>query len=245
MSQENKNSPEEGSNKDALFGFLILTTFILFWIVFNFLASIILTLIGAVIFQKFREDKEDIEEMIPTAIGAVIVLIILATFIPAIQSDREFREERDEIVSGEAQDFNYLTEESSDSRDVELQVMDIIGYETNREDQKIREIEVDDGFVYLGFVGNSNLSTDMAKRGMLSDVRDLLEKLPQRHSYINEIEVEVWFPLVDEYGNTEMSSVMEVSATEDNWQEVNWDNFLTENLPNIVNDFWTHSAMQE
>ena len=240
-----KYDPKEDKNKDVLFGFLILTSLIFFWIVFSFLGALILTSIGAVIFQKIKKEKKGIEKMMAIGIGIFIVLILLAIFGPAIQSDKEFRDERDKIITGNSQEFNYLTEEDSIDRDIELKVMDIIGYKTNRNNQKIGKVQIDNGLVYLSFIGDSNLSTSMTKRGMLSEVGDLLEKLPQEDSRIDEIEIEIWFPLVDEHGNTEMDSVMKVNATKNNWQKINWDNFLTENIPNVVDSYWIHPALQE
>ncbi|MFW6026762.1 MAG: hypothetical protein ACOCRX_10515 [Candidatus Woesearchaeota archaeon] len=242
---DNSNQKKEKESGNKLFTTLILTVFILFWIIFNFFTSVILTLIIILAFTKIEKENKQINKFIPAAIAISVVLILFAIFYPAIQGDREFRKERDEIVAGDSQEFNYLTDNGTFDREIELKTMEIIGYENNSEEQKIRDIEVENGLVYLEFIGNENLKASMTKRGIHGEIRDLLKELPEAHSNITEINIEVWLSLVDERGNEEMTNVMTVTAHQDDWESINWDNFITENIPNVVDNYWVHPALQE
>jgi hypothetical protein len=58
----------------------------------------------------------------------MVVITLFVIFVPAVQQDSQMREEKQEIVSGESDTYNYITEESdSYERSIELLAIDVLG----------------------------------------------------------------------------------------------------------------------
>ncbi len=143
MNEENQPALSDKKTKEKkrkIAGGMFFVSLILFWIVFNFLTGLVLSLIGAFAIVKILEKKLGIQKFVPAMFVALIVLIFGAVILPAMQSDKEFRSERDEIISGTSQTYNYLTRAGTPERDIELGVLRALGH-----DIEIRKTETSDG----------------------------------------------------------------------------------------------------
>lgn len=225
--------------QQKIIGGLFISLFILFWIVFNFLTGLIIALIGTVASTKLLEKKPEIKKFVPVVFVVLIVAIFGAIFLPAIQSDTEFRNERDEITAGTSQTYDYLTEVGTAERNIEIGALKALGHET-----EIRKIELNEGEVWIDYIASDNLSTNLTRRGILSDTVDLVKELSSIISQnITGIVVEPHLTLVDQYGKESLSKVAMITINRETWEKINWDNFLTDNLPDIADTYWQHPAM--
>ncbi|AMQ06523.1 MULTISPECIES: hypothetical protein [Sporosarcina] len=53
------------------------------------------------------------------------------------------------------------------------------------------------------------------------------------------------YPLVDQYGNEKDGEVMVFNIERETLDKINWDNFLTDNFPKVVNDYFEHPAFKK
>ena len=107
--------------------------------------------------------------------AVLIILIFGATFFPAIQSDKEFRSERDEILAGISDTYEYLTESETLERTIEIGVLEALGHET-----QIKNLDLTDGDLWISYIATDNLTTKLTRRGILSDAVDL-SKTPRNN----------------------------------------------------------------
>jgi len=227
--------------KQMTIGFLFIVLLILFWIVFNFLAGLIIALIGTVVGSKMLDKKPEMRKFVPATFVVLVILIFGAIFLPAIQSDKEFRSERDEILSGTSQNYSYLTQAGTLERNIELGTLRALGHDT-----EIRKIETSDGELWIEYIAKENLTTNLTRRGILSDTKDLVKELSSVvNQDVNAIVVEPQLTLVDQYGEESLSRVALITIGRTTWEKINWNNFLTDNLPDIADSYWLHPALSE
>lgn len=96
--------------------------------------------------------------------------------------------------------------------------------------------------IYLS--GKDNLTSNMVRKGMLLQAADILESLQSRDD-IGRVSLFWSFPLVDAYGNTSTETVMKVTFYKDTLDKINFENFDSDNIPEICDDFYQHAALNE
>ena len=99
MSEQTTQQTDQKKEKDKrpkIISGLFISLLILFWIVFNFLAGLIIALAGAVATTKLLEKKPETKKFVPAIFAVLIIAIMGAIFLPAIQQDAKFRNERAE-----------------------------------------------------------------------------------------------------------------------------------------------------
>ena len=85
---EKKNKEKKQMISVGIFFVLL----ILFWIVFSFLTGLSLAIIGAIVAIKMLDKKPELQKFVPTTFVILIVFILGAIFIPAIQSDKKLNQ---------------------------------------------------------------------------------------------------------------------------------------------------------
>jgi len=203
--------------------------------------------------EKEIKEKEKSKKQKQTGMGClvllgIVVVWIIISMVPAMKSDKEMRNKNDEIVAGLAEDTAYVTEAKTPERAIELKVIDALGYKTNMGEKRIREIKTyeEEKEVTISFAANENLTTNLTKYSMLTDIKNLLEKLPPVLTpKINSILFDIYLKLVDKYGEESMVRVMLVTIKKDTWEKINWDNFFTDNIPNVAATYWEHPVLKK
>jgi len=104
---------------------------------------------------------------------------------------------------------------------------------SNRGRERISVAIVED-FVKVQFSINDNLTESMIKIGAQRDIVDLLKAAIDSGSDFREIRIVGTFPLVDVYGNSQESRILDVVYSSDNLKRVNWKNFQRENIYKIA-----------
>ncbi len=227
--------------KQMVAGGIFFTLLILFWIIFNFLVGLILTLIGVVITIKLLKKKPEIQKFAPVIFVILVVFILGVIFIPAMQSDKDFKGERDKILTGNSQNYSYLTETGTLERNIELGALKVLGHET-----EIRKIKIDNGELWIDYVASENLTKNLTRRRIWIDTKDLVRELSTIvDPNINAIISESHLVLVDQYGKESLSRVALITINRETWEKINWDNFLTDNLPDVADGYWLHPALKD
>lgn len=123
----------------------------------------------------------------------------------------------------------------------------VVGVETNHSEEEFKnpiiEVGIEGEAFNIILIGNDNLSTDYIKRKMLIDSCELFEKAFAELPEINSTYIDWHFPLVDTYGNVELNSVMTIKITRETEDKINWENFMTDNLPDVADFYWQHVAI--
>jgi len=88
--------------------------------------------------------------------------------------------------------------------------------------------------------GDENFTTGMTKGGIINNTEEIIRKLYSERDDINNLELRWYMVLIDERGNEENTEIINIEFSRSNYNSVNWDNFLTDNLPNIADDYWAH-----
>jgi len=134
---------------------------------------------------------------------------------------------------------------------VELIVNDKLGSTTNTELKRLDGVEIiDDGnndALIIVLNGNDNFTTKMIKKGMWIDSVKILEPISQIKE-LNEVELIsiFWFlPLTNTQGNEENTIVMSFNIDIETLNQINWDNFVHNNIPNVASNYFEHSVLQE
>lgn len=220
-------------------GWLFILLLVFFWIVFNFLAAVIIAIFGAVLANNLLEKKPEVKKFAITVFVLLIAAIFLAIFIPAIRSDDSLRKERDEILLGTSKTYNYLTEQGTIERKIETGVLKTLGHQV-----KLKEIKFNNGEVLVGYVAKDNLTTNWIRKGIFINAADIIKELSLSYNKeIVKIVVEPYFILVDQYGKESLDKVATISMKKETWEKINWDNFLVDNLPDVADNYWQHPAI--
>ena len=113
-------------------------------------------------------------------------------------------------------------------------------------EEKIRKIDFNEDELWIDYIAKENLTNNFTRRGIWIDTEDLLKELaPILSQDIHSITVEPYLILVDQYGKEELSKVALITINRATWEEINWENFLTDNIPNIADNYWLHPALSD
>lgn len=98
-----------------------------------------------------------------------------------------------------------------------------------------------DEFVRIIVVGSENLSTGMTKSSWYMKQLDVLEELDQMEG-IKQVDFHIIGTLIDQYGNESDDTVMTSSFSPETRERINFENVLTDDLPEIADEYWNHRA---
>ena len=182
-------------------------------------------------------------------VWAITIFLIIIIF--AAGGDDSQKEQSKPAESPTQSTASYITTADSPERKIEEKFIQIMGAETNMDEQRIRQIKIttyDYANNYqnadIEYLADENLSTNLTKRGMWVDAKEILKELPNAlEPQIMKITLNPHLKLVDVYGEESVDRVMTIRITRDTWEKISWDNFLTENVPNIAETYWEHPAL--
>lgn len=131
-------------------------------------------------------------------------------------------------------------------------VMDELGEETNHsEDEYINRIaefahvEGEEGQhdVYLTLVGDDNLSDGMIVRNMHTSTINVLKRVYEERDDVENINFEWQFPMVLS-GEEGLLRIMLIAINKETYDAVDWDNFVTDDLPTLYEYYYLHPAFK-
>lgn len=108
------------------------------------------------------------------------------------------------------------------------------------------EINLDssNGFLEINAAGNESLTDNMTKEGMWISATQTLKAL-KNVPEVKDISFNITFPMVDKYGNKSEETVMKINITEGTRNKINFENFISDDLPDIADSYWEHPAFKK
>lgn len=171
--------------------------------------------------------------------GIFLVSLVLAAATSSSQPASENAESTTVVQTDTAV---YVTEENSPEREIEKTIIDLLGDTSNEDMPRVRNIDALGEVTLIEYNADANFTSGMTRGGIWTDVIDIVEQLSADTS-AQSITVNAYITLVDQYGNEDMGKVMTVNITKETWSKINWDNFITDNLPNVADLYWVHPAI--
>lgn len=223
---------------------------------FLILLAIILPPLGAILVIKSNKFSK-----IGKGASIIWVSIIIIAFIagPPENDEEDLAEEEiveetveetSEEAAPETQDELEETEELPPSEKdidnyVDYLVEDTMGHSTNMGYTRLIDFWTEghnNEKLVLRLQGDENFTSNMTRDGMIDNTEQVITQLYSERDDINNFEVQWYMVLIDERGNEENTQVVNIEFDRANYNNVNWDNFLTSNLPDIANYYWVHPA---
>jgi len=138
------------------------------------------------------------------------------------------------------------TPETSDTilvNDMKKIITDKLGKKNNLKKNTINDIQyvAEDKGAIIAVNANENLTKNMTKKGIWMDSKKILQPLSKLDG-LDIIIIHWYYPLVDTYGNEKDGIVMSFEINKETLNKINWDNFLTDNIPNVVSNYSEHQA---
>ena len=178
-------------------------------------------------------------------LGGIVLLIIFIVILSGGEGEKK--------SSSEPTSIQYVTEAGTPERVIEEKFIQILGADTNMGEERLKQIKV---YTYdyannyqnvdIEYMADENLTTGMTKTGMWMDAMEVLEELPTvLNTQVMKITLNPQFKLVDQYGQESIEKVMTIRVTRETWEKINWDNFITDNIPTISETYWEHPAFND
>lgn len=173
--------------------------------------------------------------------AALVLSLVLAGCGSDSTKDEKPKEETTTTASTDKTTDKKATTTPLD-KEVEKIITDKLGKNNNSKKKVIEKIEAIENSLNLTLNASDNFTLDMVKRGMWMDSIKILEPLSKVNN-IKQINVNWQLPLVDKYGNEKDAAVMKFNIDKATLDKIKWDNFLTENFPDVVNNYDEHPAL--
>jgi hypothetical protein len=124
-------------------------------------------------------------------------------------------------------------------------LLSVLG-EGNRDMPRLTSVEwhETEAELYIVWALDDNLTAEYILRGGMIDIRDMLKEIDLvgiPYSY-QSILFDGTFSMVDIYGNAEESRVILATYTRESIDLINWENFITDNIPVIAATWYQHPA---
>jgi len=101
-----------------------------------------------------------------------------------------------------------------------------------------------DNELFLELYANENFSSNMTRRGIIMDSKDIFKKFFNDRKDVRSLVLGWYLTLVDQRGNEKLSRVLLIDMTKSNANTINWSNVITDNIPVIANHYWVHPALK-
>ena len=101
-----------------------------------------------------------------------------------------------------------------------------------------------DNTVFLKLYASDNLTNNMTLRGIILDSKKIFKKFYSDRNDINDLVIDWYLTLVDKKGNEKLDKVALLSLKSENNNTINWDNVITDNIPDIVDSYWVHPVLR-
>lgn len=94
----------------------------------------------------------------------------------------------------------------------------------------------ENNYTLITFRGSDSLTTNLIVEAAYLDIKDILKSL--QPVIDTDVRICVTFPIIDVYGNSEEQMVIKADYTLNTIQSINFDNFVSENIPLVADTWW-------
>lgn len=177
---------------------------------------------------------------------SVVVVLVIGAFggTDEPETEAEPKEpETEEVVEKEEPESEEIEEtEEEETEEVELTTEEKI--KTIAEDvfgSKLLDFEyMDETNHYNIYTKTSGLSANMDRKSAYFSATDFLEGI--RDEDFESVYLEYQAVFIDDFGNEEERKGIAYDVTKETVDKINFDSFLPEKLPDIVDSYWQHPA---
>lgn len=130
---------------------------------------------------------------------------------------------------------------------IKQDITSVLGAKTNMGVKKIRGIDVVEYnglLVNVHYNADDNLKTSMIRHGIWMDDIKVFKKLYLKYPKMKKVGMMAYFPLADKYGNTQDTLVSNIVLDKKTADKINWDNFITDSLPQVVDKIEEHNGLK-
>lgn len=165
----------------------------------------------------------------------------------------ELTEEEKEEDRKREENAKEFVEESKNEFDIEEAIISVVGETNNMDNKSISNLDINENYgteedgdklIIANINASENLTNNMTKKGILIDSAKIFENLFKINN-ISEVTLNWDFPLVDQYGNEEIGTILRVTIDKEIVKKINWENFNNDNLANISKEYWEHPALSK
>lgn len=96
-------------------------------------------------------------------------------------------------------------------------------------------------FSLIKFKGSENVTNNMTIKGMYLDIFSILKAI--QPIIDTDVDFNITYPLIDQYGNTEDVIVIKATFTNDTIKKINFESAIWEDIPVMADNWWNHSAV--
>ncbi|WP_136604622.1 hypothetical protein [Paenibacillus dokdonensis] len=97
--------------------------------------------------------------------------------------------------------------------------------------------------VIVKIYGKDNLTNNLIKKSMWVNITETLELIDKSDQF-NNIQFIMIFPVTDIYGNKTYDPVMKISLSKNTRSKVNYNDFISSNIPKIADSYWESPSFE-
>lgn len=178
--------------------------------------------------------------------GTVAAIVVIGIIGSNSDDDNEAETEdtpKEEVKAEPAVQEEVVEKELTVDELISKVVTDTLSTKANTGQPRVHKIEVYGDVANVWLNASENLTVNMTRKGMWLDTKKLLEEF----AGIDGIELYqiIWMlPLTDKFGNVEDSKVMSLDFPRATIDQINFDNLLTDNIPELADNYWEHNAIK-
>lgn len=183
---------------------------------------------------------EDNEKKQNTAKGCLVLIVFFAIIVIAFAScggcggggsDKEEEEKTPALTEVEIS--------SMDMEEYARYLADTLGAASS-DKERLRDFANENGHLFLYMNASENFTSKLIRIGTLDKSARLFKKAFLERGDIESLELIWYLDLVDQKGNEKEGPVIQITLTKENAATINWENFLSDNLPAVADEYWEH-----
>ena len=191
---------------------------------------LIIGLIGAIKSVKRKERRVDKRAGVLLGVGFLLIIVGMVAMPSEEQAEvtKESNPETDKEVDAE---------EITDEQRVINVIKDAIP------EKRIDDVNVREGFIGIKAIAADNLTTKLARSGMLLEATDVLERLKDAN-YNGDVSIMFSAEATNKHGEEFTMKVMSVDITAETLDRINFDNFNRGDLPDVADNYFEHHSIK-
>lgn len=233
------------------------------YLIMTYLGILLILVFGILSIVQFlkKNNKKGIRLLMFAGISVLVVIFSFVASLFALPAPESTSEEKIEVsadaleVEVEQEELTPEDKERINKNYQEIQrrileddivqiINDTLGETNNLDKSTVESVEVSEDKIAISLNGSDNVTNNAVKEMMWMDSAKILE-LIEEESGSKDISVNWQFPLVDTYGNETDEVVMSFDLDRETLNKINWENFSSDNIPNISKNYYEHAAFNK
>lgn len=139
-----------------------------------------------------------------------------------------------------------VVEELTVDQKIEKAVLKKLGKKSNLKKKTVESVTYveADKSATISLNADENFSNNLTKKGIWLNSIEVF-KVIEKTKEVDLFTIQWSLPLTDTYGNAEYAVVMSFDISKEELQKINFDNFMTDNVPKVVANYFEHPAFSK